>query len=101
MILPHGSNWRKRLNHQSTHDILSCLYNRHYYEGEIEKLQKSRQFPISILMIDVDGLKQVNDLDGHYAGDELLCRSADILIKSFRQEDVVARVGGMNCGHPT
>ena len=82
------------LNHQSTHDILTGLYNRAYYESEIEKLQKSRQFPISILMIDVDDLKHVNDLDGHYAGDELLCRAAEILIKSFRPEDVIARVGG-------
>jgi diguanylate cyclase (GGDEF)-like protein len=82
------------LKHQSTHDILTGLYNRQYYVTEIEKLQKSRHFPISIVMIDVDDLKQVNDLDGHHAGDELLFRTADILLKSFRPEDVVARVGG-------
>lgn len=82
------------LEYQSTHDILTGLFNRQYYEAEIKKLQNSRQIPISILMIDVDHLKKVNDLHGHSAGDELLRHVAEILKSTFRPEDVVARVGG-------
>lgn len=82
------------LHYQSNHDILTGLYNRQYYETEIERLQRSRLFPISILVMDVDGLKWVNDHRGHNAGDELLKRVSSILKSSFRPEDMVARMGG-------
>lgn len=82
------------LHFQSNHDILTGLYNRQYYETEIERLQRSRLFPISILVMDVDGLKWVNDHHGHNAGDELLRRVSGILKSSFRPEDMVARMGG-------
>ncbi len=82
------------LHYQSTHDTLTGLYNRQYYETEIERLQHSRLFPISIIMIDVDGLKWVNDHRGHQAGDELLQRVAGLLKSAFRPEDMVARMGG-------
>ncbi len=82
------------LHYQSTHDTLTGLYNRQYYETEIDRLQHSRLFPISIIMIDVDGLKWVNDHRGHQAGDELLQRVAGLLKSAFRPEDMVARMGG-------
>jgi diguanylate cyclase (GGDEF)-like protein/PAS domain S-box-containing protein len=84
----------ENLQFQSMHDILTGLYNRQYYETEIERLQRSRLFPISILMIDVDGLKWVNDHFGHSAGDDLLRRVAGVLKSVFRPEDMVARMGG-------
>jgi diguanylate cyclase (GGDEF)-like protein/PAS domain S-box-containing protein len=80
--------------HQSTHDNLTGLYNRQYYELEISRLQHSRQFPISMLMMDVDKLKRINDAYGHSAGDEYLRRVASILKTAFRPEDMVARIGG-------
>jgi diguanylate cyclase (GGDEF)-like protein len=76
------------------HDILTGLYNRQYFETEVERLQRSRLFPVSILVMDVDGLKWVNDHRGHSAGDELLQRVAGLLKSSFRPEDLVARMGG-------
>ncbi len=82
------------LQYQSMHDILTGLYNRQYYETEIDRLQRSRLFPISIMVMDVDGLKWVNDHRGHTAGDELLQRVAGILKSAFRPEDMVARMGG-------
>jgi len=82
------------LQYHSNHDILTGLYNRQYYEAEIIRLQHGRQFPISIIMMDVDGLKWVNDNRGHTAGDELLQRVAGVLKSAFRPEDLVARVGG-------
>ena len=45
-------------------------------------------------MIDVDELKIINDTQGHPAGDELLRRTAQVLLESFRSEDMVARIGG-------
>lgn len=83
-----------RLQFLSTHDILTGLYNRVYFEEELTRLQQSRLFPISIVNMDVDGLKFVNDNLGHDKGDELLRRSAWLLKKGFRNEDMVARIGG-------
>jgi diguanylate cyclase (GGDEF)-like protein/PAS domain S-box-containing protein len=82
------------LQYQSNHDILTGLYNRQYYETEILRLQNSRLFPISIMVLDVDDLKWMNDHRGHDAGDELLQRTAGILKSAFRPEDMVARMGG-------
>ena len=80
--------------YQITHDRLTGLYNRAYFEEEISRLERGRTFPVSIMMIDVDGMKVVNDSQGHKAGDELLRRVAQLLRISFRSGDVIARIGG-------
>ena len=64
----------------------------------MQRLQNSRLFPISVVMADLDGLKYVNDSQGHAAGDELLRETANLLKDSFRTEDVVARIGGDEFG---
>jgi diguanylate cyclase (GGDEF)-like protein/PAS domain S-box-containing protein len=84
----------EKLRLLSTHDILTGLYNRSFFEGEMERLERGRQFPVSIMMADVDHLKEVNDRDGHAAGDMLLRRLAQVLSAAFRAEDVLARIGG-------
>jgi diguanylate cyclase (GGDEF)-like protein len=84
----------EKLRLLSTHDILTGLYNRSFFEGEMERLEGGRQFPVSIMMADVDHLKEVNDEDGHAAGDMLLRRLAQVLSAAFRTEDVLARIGG-------
>jgi diguanylate cyclase (GGDEF)-like protein/PAS domain S-box-containing protein len=78
----------------STHDILTGLFTRGYFEEEMARLEHSRQFPVSIVMADVDHMKETNDRDGHAAGDTLLKRFAHVLTMAFRAEDVVARIGG-------
>jgi len=78
----------------STHDSLTKIYNRSFFEEELCRLEHSRLFPVSIIMLDVDGLKVINDNYGHAAGDEMLYKIAQILLKSFRSEDIIARIGG-------
>jgi diguanylate cyclase (GGDEF)-like protein len=82
------------LRHDSTHDILSGLYNRAFFDEELERLSRSRMFPMSIVMADVNGLKTVNDTQGHVAGDSLICLAGRIILEAFRAEDIVARIGG-------
>lgn len=84
----------QELQHLSTHDILTGLYNRNFFEVEIARIQTSRLFPVSIVVADVDNLKTVNDRYGHSAGDEMIRKIAHLLRKSFRSEDIVARIGG-------
>jgi diguanylate cyclase (GGDEF)-like protein len=85
----------KRLEYISTHDALSGLYNRAHFESEFARMESSEGFfPVSVVMVDVDGMKAVNDTKGHDAGDELLRRAATVLLAAFRAEDVVSRIGG-------
>jgi len=84
----------ENLVYMSTHDGLTDLYNRTFFEVEMARLERGRVFPVSIVMVDVDGLKEVNDTRGHRAGDDLLKRTAWVLREAFRKEEIVARIGG-------
>jgi len=84
----------EELKFLSFHDKLTGLYNRAFFEKEVERLDTARQLPISIIIGDVNGLKLVNDVFGHQAGDKLLKKIAQILKDSCRKEDIVARWGG-------
>ena len=84
----------EQLRYLSTHDTLTGLYNRAFFEAETKRLERSRLFPVSIVMADVDGLKQVNDRLGHQSGDRLLRQTGQLLREAFRTEDIVARIGG-------
>lgn len=83
----------EKLWYMSFHDVLTGLYNRTYFDEELNRLEKGRQFPISVITVKVDDLLAVNESGGIAAGNELLKQTANIL-KIFRTEDVVARVGG-------
>ncbi len=82
------------LRYLGSHDALTSLYNRRYFEDEMERLIRGRQAPISVIIADVDGLKRVNDSLGHAAGDDLIRSAADVFAGAFRSEDIVARIGG-------
>lgn len=78
----------------SYHDQLTGLYNRRFYEAELQRIDTPRNLPLSLIMGDVNGLKLVNDSFGHAMGDELLKKAAATIKKACRADDVVARLGG-------
>lgn len=78
----------------SFHDKLTGLYNRRYFLDALSRLDTPRQYPISIIMGDANGLKLINDAFGHKAGDDFLIRVSEIMKESCRQEDILSRVGG-------
>ena len=84
----------ERLRFQSTHDGMTGIYNRNFFETELARLDQSREFPISIIIADIDGLKYVNDTLGHAVGDEKLQLTANLLRSAFRAGDILARIGG-------
>jgi len=87
---------KERFEYRSFHDGLTGLYNRYYFSEQMARLGKdiARSAPVSIILIDIDGLKIVNDTLGHKAGDDLLISAAKIISECFRQVDIVARIGG-------
>lgn len=85
---------KEALLHSSTHDVLTGLHNRTYFENSVRRLEKKRPQLLSAIVLDLDGLKAVNDQGGHEAGDRLIRRAARVLQESFRMDDVVARTGG-------
>ncbi|MGE5405371.1 MAG: CHASE4 domain-containing protein, partial [Candidatus Saccharibacteria bacterium] len=88
------SHAEEKLKYLSIHDTLTGLYNRTYFEAEMQRLDNQRSLPVGIIIGDLDGLKLINDTLGHQTGDELLKVAADTISKYFRSSDVVARVGG-------
>lgn len=78
----------------SYHDALTGLYNRRYLNEEIKRLSDSRRYPISIIVGDLNNLKDINDNYGHLMGDKYIKLTAGVIKKSLRSEDLVARVGG-------
>lgn len=78
----------------SFHDKLTGLYNRAYFEQELNRIEAGRLAQVGVVTCDIDGLKTVNDTLGHEAGDVLLQTTGEILRKCFRLSDMVARIGG-------
>jgi diguanylate cyclase (GGDEF)-like protein/PAS domain S-box-containing protein len=83
-----------RLRYLGSHDELTGLKTRAYFVDELNRLEQDHEYPISIVMVDVDDVKVVNDRWGHPAGDRLLQETADLLRGTFRAGDVIARIGG-------
>lgn len=81
----------------ATTDQLTTLYNRHYFSSELVKqinIWKRYQRPLSILILDIDFFKKVNDTYGHLAGDYVLQELAKICQAAVRDIDTVSRIGG-------
>ncbi|OEG74350.1 GGDEF domain-containing response regulator [Shewanella colwelliana] len=86
-----------KLNFLALHDQLTGLYNRHFLveraHQSLSKIQR-HQTALSIVLLDLDGFRHINDFNGHHVGDLVLQIVSKLLQESFRKEDVVARMGG-------
>ena len=85
------------LQNQATRDPLTSVYNRRYFEEEVSKriaIAKQQKQPYSVLMLDADHFKNVNDTYGHKIGDKVLIELAAKTERALRDHDIVARYGG-------
>jgi diguanylate cyclase (GGDEF)-like protein len=88
---------REKLRNQALRDPLTGLYNRRYMEDTLQRfvrLAERENREISLLMIDLDHFKRLNDERGHAFGDQVLRETAVVLVSSLRETDVVCRYGG-------
>lgn len=91
------SRLQDQLREQALRDPLTSLYNRRYFEPtlarELSRCLRDEE-PLSVIMVDIDHFKAVNDRYGHPAGDYVLRQLAQTLVQGIRGADVVARLGG-------
>lgn len=88
---------RAQADSLSQRDELTGLFNRRGFQRNGSQLVArcaARSQPVTVMYLDVDGLKALNDTFGHDAGDATLVRLAHLLVHTFRADDVIARVGG-------
>ncbi len=82
-------------------DALCPVFNRRAFEREVRReiaLSGRFQTPLTLIFIDLDNFKQVNDIYGHAAGDSVLLKVSDILLARTRETDIVGRLGGDEFG---
>jgi diguanylate cyclase (GGDEF)-like protein/PAS domain S-box-containing protein len=85
------------LREQATRDSLTGLYNRRYFSETIERelaRAKRENYPVSVMVMDIDLLKQINDSYGHAFGDEALIVLSSLINANFRAGDIAYRFGG-------
>lgn len=84
----------QKMREISIRDPLTGLYNRRYMNETFDRLAVERPALFSLLMVDIDHFKNINDTYGHTGGDEVIRKVADILVNATRQSDIVCRYGG-------
>jgi diguanylate cyclase (GGDEF)-like protein len=84
----------ERIRYLATHDGMTGLFNKAFFEAEIRRLNFGRAYPISIIVIDANNLKRVNDQYGHPEGDKLIRNIGMLVNQTFRNDDIQARIGG-------
>jgi diguanylate cyclase (GGDEF)-like protein/PAS domain S-box-containing protein len=93
--------FEKQLQHEAFHDPVTNLANRALFRDRVQhalERQSREGQPISVLFMDLDDFKTINDSLGHAAGDELLCGVGERLCGSLRSADTAARLGGDEFG---
>lgn len=97
LIARHIRRMERQINRLSLSDELTGLYNLRGFRllaDQAMRLALRSQAPFSVLFVDLDGLKEINDTYGHKAGSALLVETAELLKATFRESDVIARIGG-------
>ncbi len=88
---------REKLRNQALRDPLTGLYNRRYMEDSLHRfvrLAEREHREVSLVMVDLDHFKRLNDEHGHAFGDQVLRESALALVSALRETDIVCRYGG-------
>lgn len=78
----------------ANHDQLTGLFNRHFFESEMVRLDHEEFYPLTILIGDINGLKMINDAFGHKVGDAVIIEIAEKIRSCCSENDVLARIGG-------
>jgi diguanylate cyclase (GGDEF)-like protein len=96
-VLIDNLRLNREIKRQSNTDPLTEVYNRHYFVGKLtSEVHRAARYsrPVSIIFVDVDAFKPINDRYGHLQGDQVLRELARLLVENLRETDIVCRYGG-------
>mgnify|MGYP001031224519 FL=1 len=83
-----------QIEFMNEHDFLTGLYNRRYYEEAKARFDNEEYFPLSIILVDINGIRLINDALGYFEGDHIIKETGRILESCLREDDILARIGG-------
>ena len=89
--------WGKRARKRAITDELTGVYNRHFLDDALEnQIRRAREggSPLSVVMVDLDHFRSINDAYGHEVGDEILLSAVEVFKRHLRERDILARYGG-------
>jgi GGDEF domain-containing protein len=86
----------ERIEFLSFRDQLTGLYNRRFFEEELARLDSLENLPLCVLIADVNGLKIINDSFGHQAGDQILIKTASVLKRTVKKQEIFSGLVEMN-----
>lgn len=84
----------KEIQYMIDHDRMTNLYNRKYFEDYMSEIDNRNSIPVSIINLDLNGVRMINDAFGYTEGDNLIIKAAEIIDSSIRPNDFLARIGG-------
>ncbi len=87
-----------QIQYLSNHDQLTGLHNRQFYDIAKKRLDQVQSLPVSVMFVDINGLKLINDAFGNEAGDRMIQSTGMVLKSNMREQDIVARIGGDEFG---
>ena len=87
-----------QIQYLSNHDQLTGLHNRQYYDNARKTLDQAESLPLSVVFVDINGLKLVNDAFGYDVGDRMIQTTAAVLKASVLPHEIIARIGGDEFG---
>lgn len=86
------------LEYSSTHDSLSGIYNRAFFETKLSRLDEEGIIPVSVVIGNINGLNLINDAFGTLEGDKIIKKAAEIIIENSPESSIIARTGGDEFG---
>jgi len=87
-----------QIQYLSNHDLLTGLHNRQYYDNAKRIMDNNASLPLSVMFVDINGLKLINDAFGYDAGDRMIQTTATVLKSTIQPNEILARIGGDEFG---
>lgn len=91
-VLEKTKTQQAKLSHDASHDSLTGIKNRSIFDKMYRSIHKTEN--VTLVLLDIDSFKEINDTYGHEAGDKILKKVASLLHRSFRSDDIICRIGG-------
>lgn len=88
----------EKIRYISEHDAMTGLYNRRYFQKKLDELSQNKHNKVSLIIGDMNNLKEINDTYGHSVGDQFIQLTSKVLRESLPKDAIISRIGGDEFG---